>query len=135
VHTFNYRYYVAAQHIGSETVNNSINALEFIKIVHLIGKIPHINVTTIICDERKLRNVNFFRMPAAFCDSVVLESTDTRRHPISFQYFGYLGNEDVDYINNLPEEARMVEITSNIWGTKFKIQGLHTSLPPLLGQV
>jgi hypothetical protein len=41
----------------------------------------------------------------------------------------------VDYINNLPEEARMVEITSNIWGTKFKIQGLHTSLPPLLGQV
>jgi hypothetical protein len=51
------------------------------------------------------------------------------------QYFGYLGNEEVDYINNLPEEARMVEITSNIWGTKFKIQGLHTSLPPLLGQV
>ena len=29
----------------------------------------------------------------------------------------------------------MVEITSNIWGTKFKIHGLDASLPPLLGQV
>jgi hypothetical protein len=77
----------------------------------------------------------FSRMKAAFCDLVILESTVTKHHPIFYQYFGYLGNEDVDYINNLPEEARMVEITSNIWGTKFKIQGLHTSLPPLLGQV
>jgi hypothetical protein len=32
-------------------------------------------------------------------------------------------------------EVRMIELISNIWGTKFKIQGLHTSLPPLLGQV
>ena len=29
-------------------------------------------------------------------------------------------------------QGRMVEITSNIWGTKFKIHGLDSSLPPLL---
>ena len=29
----------------------------------------------------------------------------------------------------------MVEIRSNIWGTKFKIHGVDLSLPPLLGQV
>ena len=32
-------------------------------------------------------------------------------------------------------QGGMVEITSNIWGTKFKIHGLDASLPPLLGQV
>ena len=29
----------------------------------------------------------------------------------------------------------MVEISSNIWGTKFKIHSLDISLPPILGQV
>ena len=58
-----------------------------------------------------------------------------RRRRNQPHYFGYLGNEEVDYLNNLPEEGRMVEITSNIWGTKFKIHGLDISLPPLLGQV
>ena len=58
-----------------------------------------------------------------------------RRRRNQPHYFGYLGNEEVDYLNNLPEEGRMVEITSNIWGTKFKIHGLDVSLPPLLGQV
>ena len=50
-------------------------------------------------------------------------------------YFGYLGNEEVDYLNNLPEEVRMVEITSNIWGTKFKIHGLDMNIPPLHRQL
>lgn len=58
-----------------------------------------------------------------------------RRRRNHSHYFGYLGNEEVDYLNILPEEGRMVEITSNIWGTKFKIHGLHMSLPPLLGQI
>lgn len=58
-----------------------------------------------------------------------------RRRRNQPHYFGYLGNEEVDYLNNLPEEGRMVEITSNIWGTKFKIHGLDISLPPLLGQI
>jgi hypothetical protein len=28
-----------------------------------------------------------------------------------------------------------VEITSNIWGTKFKIHGLDMNIPPLHGQL
>jgi len=58
-----------------------------------------------------------------------------RRRRNQPHYFGYLGNEEVDYLNTLPEEGRLVEITSNIWGTKFKIHGLDASLPPLLGQI
>ncbi len=90
-----------------------------------------------ICDERELRNKNFFLYAGSilWLKRFRIHRYEASPYRISFQYFGYLGNEDVDYINNLPEEARMVEITSNIWGTKFKIQGLHTSLPPLLGQV
>ena len=58
-----------------------------------------------------------------------------RRRRNQPHYFGYIGNEEVDYLNNLPEEGRLVEIRSNIWGTKFKIHGVDLSLPPLLGQV
>ena len=58
-----------------------------------------------------------------------------RRRRNQPHYFGYIGNEEVDYLNTLPEEGRLVQITSNIWGTKFKIHGLDRSLPPLLGQV
>lgn len=58
-----------------------------------------------------------------------------RRRRNQPHYFGYIGNEEVDYLNILPEEGRMVEIRSNIWGTKFKIHGVDLSLPPLLGQV
>ena len=49
-------------------------------------------------------------------------------------YFDYLGNEEVYYLNNLPLEWRMVEITYNIWGTKFKINDLAIILSPLHGQ-
>lgn len=36
---------------------------------------------------------------------------------------------------SLKQHARLVEVTSNIWGTKFKIHGLTDSLPANLGQV
>ncbi|XP_049821138.1 tubby-related protein 4 isoform X2 [Aethina tumida] len=43
--------------------------------------------------------------------------------------------EDLSYVDTLPEQVRLVEVTSNIWGTKFKIHGLATSVPANLGQV
>lgn len=33
------------------------------------------------------------------------------------------------------QHVRFVEVTSNIWGTKFKIHGLATSVPANLGKV
>ncbi|XP_055598071.1 tubby-related protein 4 isoform X2 [Uranotaenia lowii] len=44
-------------------------------------------------------------------------------------------NEDLTYLDTLPEHAKLVEVTSNIWGTKFKIHGLAKTLPANLGQV
>ncbi|KAL0281588.1 UNVERIFIED_CONTAM: hypothetical protein PYX00_002526 [Menopon gallinae] len=43
--------------------------------------------------------------------------------------------DDLTYIDTLPEDARLVEVTSNIWGTKFKIHGLADCVPANLGQV
>lgn len=44
--------------------------------------------------------------------------------------------EDLAYLDTLPEHMKLVEVTSNIWGTKFKIHGLaKSSLPANLGQV
>ncbi|CAH2006541.1 unnamed protein product [Acanthoscelides obtectus] len=43
--------------------------------------------------------------------------------------------QDLAYVDTLPEQIRLVEVTSNIWGTKFKIHGLATSVPANLGQV
>lgn len=48
------------------------------------------------------------------------------------------GNEVTDelaYVDTLPEEVKLVEVTSNIWGTKFKIHGLAKTVPSNLGQV
>ncbi|KYN03387.1 Tubby-related protein 4 [Cyphomyrmex costatus] len=42
---------------------------------------------------------------------------------------------DLAYVDTLPEHARLVEVTSNIWGTKFKFHGLTDSVPANLGQV
>lgn len=39
------------------------------------------------------------------------------------------------YKETLPEVTNLVEVTSNIWGTKFKIYSSDNSLPPNLGQV
>ncbi|XP_066582031.1 tubby-related protein 4 [Prorops nasuta] len=44
-------------------------------------------------------------------------------------------NDDLTYVDTLPEHARLVEVTSNIWGTKFKFHGLTDSVPANLGQV
>ena len=33
------------------------------------------------------------------------------------------------------QKARLVEVTSNIWGTKFKFHGLADSVPANLGRV
>ena len=42
----------------------------------------------------------------------------------------------MDYANILPEEGRLAEVSSNFWGTKFKILGLDLKhLPPNLGQI
>ena len=58
-----------------------------------------------------------------------------RRGPIP--RYGFLGgSESVDYANILPEEGRLAEVSSNFWGTKFKILGLDLKhLPPNLGQI
>jgi hypothetical protein len=46
-------------------------------------------------------------------------------------------DDTVNYmVDSLPEHIKLVEVTSNIWGTKFKIHGLAKStLPSNLGQV
>uniref|UniRef100_A0A336MJ24 CSON000520 protein n=1 Tax=Culicoides sonorensis TaxID=179676 RepID=A0A336MJ24_CULSO len=44
-------------------------------------------------------------------------------------------NDELTYLDTLPEHVKLVEVTSNIWGTKFKIHGLAKTLPANLGQV
>lgn len=44
-------------------------------------------------------------------------------------------NDDLAYVDTLPEEIKLVEVTSNLWGTKFKIHGLAKTVPANLGQV
>ncbi|XP_037943948.1 tubby-related protein 4-like, partial [Teleopsis dalmanni] len=43
--------------------------------------------------------------------------------------------DELAYVDTLPEEVKLVEVTSNIWGTKFKIHGLAKTVPANLGQV
>ncbi|XP_018322268.1 tubby-related protein 4 [Agrilus planipennis] len=51
------------------------------------------------------------------------------------QNSGDAEGEELAYVDTLPEHVRLVEVTSNIWGTKFKIHGLVDSVPANLGQV
>lgn len=44
-------------------------------------------------------------------------------------------DEDLAYLDTLPESVKLVQVTSNIWGTKFKIHGLAKTVPSNLGQV
>lgn len=44
-------------------------------------------------------------------------------------------NDELAYLDTLPEEVKLVEVTSNLWGTKFKIHGLAKTVPANLGQV
>ncbi|CAG5133813.1 unnamed protein product [Candidula unifasciata] len=43
--------------------------------------------------------------------------------------------DELMFDDNLPETNRLVEVTSNIWGTKFQITGVASTLPACLGQV
>lgn len=43
--------------------------------------------------------------------------------------------DDLAYLDTLPESVKLVQVTSNIWGTKFKIHGLAKTVPSNLGQV
>ncbi|XP_059611899.1 tubby-related protein 4 [Phlebotomus argentipes] len=45
------------------------------------------------------------------------------------------GNDELAYVDTLPEDVKLVEVTSNIWGTKFKIHGISKTVPANLGQV
>ncbi|GFY63405.1 tubby-related protein 4 [Trichonephila inaurata madagascariensis] len=45
------------------------------------------------------------------------------------------GWREIMYIDELPESEKIVSVTSNIWGTKFKILGLVDWLPAILGTV
>ncbi|GIY02088.1 tubby-related protein 4 [Caerostris extrusa] len=42
---------------------------------------------------------------------------------------------EIMYIDELPESEKIVSVTSNIWGTKFKVLGLVEWLPAILGTV
>ncbi|XP_039300767.1 tubby-related protein 4-like, partial [Nilaparvata lugens] len=44
-------------------------------------------------------------------------------------------NHSQQYIDTLPEDLKLAEVTSNIWGTKFRIQGVSQGLATNLGQV
>ncbi|XP_070188758.1 uncharacterized protein [Littorina saxatilis] len=43
--------------------------------------------------------------------------------------------DELLYNDNLPESNKLVEVTSNIWGTKFQITGVASYLPSILGNV
>ncbi|XP_076467230.1 tubby-related protein 4-like [Babylonia areolata] len=43
--------------------------------------------------------------------------------------------DELLYNDNLPESNKLVEVTSNIWGTKFHITGVASYLPSVLGSV
>ncbi|XP_030760471.1 tubby-related protein 4 [Sitophilus oryzae] len=60
-----------------------------------------------------------------------------RTERTAWQYRGDadLDQEELNYADTLPEQVRLVEVTSNIWGTKFKIHGLASVVPANLGQV
>ncbi|KAL8575279.1 hypothetical protein ACOMHN_001824 [Nucella lapillus] len=43
--------------------------------------------------------------------------------------------DELLYNDNLPETNKLVDVTSNIWGTKFHITGVSSYLPRVLGSV
>uniref|UniRef100_A0AAR5Q8D1 SOCS box domain-containing protein n=2 Tax=Dendroctonus ponderosae TaxID=77166 RepID=A0AAR5Q8D1_DENPD len=78
--------------------------------------------------------------------SPLLQRTNWRRNrfcnwrqmTISHYYRNYIQFEQppLSYVDTLPEQARLVEVTSNLWATKFKIHGLASGVVPSnLGKV
>ncbi|KAG0431850.1 hypothetical protein HPB47_021380 [Ixodes persulcatus] len=45
------------------------------------------------------------------------------------------GRKELFYTDELPEREKIVAVTSNLWGTRFKVVGLACWLPPILGMV
>ncbi|CAH1798615.1 unnamed protein product [Owenia fusiformis] len=43
--------------------------------------------------------------------------------------------DEILYDDNLPENSRLVSVTSNIWGTKFKIYGTNPAVPDEMGSI
>lgn len=76
--------------------------------------------TADLCGSPRYRKKNRKRREERTSD----ETTDREEKP-----------NDLSYVDTLPEHARLVEVTSNIWGTKFKFHGLADSVPANLGQV
>ncbi|XP_014213825.1 tubby-related protein 4 isoform X2 [Copidosoma floridanum] len=58
-----------------------------------------------------------------------------RRCRTSYERSANNDDDEASYVDTLPENARLVEVTSNIWGTKFKFHGLADSVPANLGRV
>ncbi|KAG4077882.1 hypothetical protein HA402_013816 [Bradysia odoriphaga] len=54
------------------------------------------------------------------------EKSSTQDHEVS---------DELAYVDTLPEEVKLVEVNSNIWGTKFKIHGIAKNVPANLGQI
>lgn len=54
------------------------------------------------------------------------EKSATQEHEVS---------DELAYVDTLPEEVKLVEVNSNIWGTKFKIHGIAKNVPANLGQI
>lgn len=54
------------------------------------------------------------------------EKSTTQEHEVS---------DELAYVDTLPEEVKLVEVNSNIWGTKFKIHGIAKNVPANLGQI
>lgn len=86
-------------------------------------------------DNENYDSKNSPRMHRKMCSSNQSKSSNGERNQISNLNETSDPNDDLAYVDTLPEEVKLVEVTSNLWGTKFKIHGLAKTLPANLGQV
>src|SRR5207247_1017104 len=75
-------------------------------------------------DNQNNRNQNGIEVPQ---QEQQQETTTTRRPDIL--------KPESTYLDEMPETERLVLVTSNIWGTRFKILGLVSWLPSTLGSI
>ncbi|XP_023218060.1 tubby-related protein 4-like [Centruroides sculpturatus] len=71
------------------------------------------------------------------CASPRIQRRRKHRHqnyPKQFENGSFEGR-DLFFIDELPEQEKIVAVHSNIWGTKFKLQGIVSWLPSILGTV
>lgn len=86
-------------------------------------------------DNENYDSKNSPRMNRKMCSSNQSKSSNSERNQISNLNDASDPNDELAYVDTLPEEVKLVEVTSNLWGTKFKIHGLAKTLPANLGQV